>query len=151
MGFRTAELVGAALLDLQCGKLNPTGDIGVEGFEKEVGDRLGMPKQLTYRYRSPYFKHIFGSDGYASGYYTYLWAEVLDCDGFELFEERGIFDPATAKSFKENILEKGGSEDPMELYVRFRGSKPDVKGLLRHRGLLDENKDKANNAKVFYN
>ena len=151
MGFRTAELVGAALLDLQYGKLNPTGDIDVEGFEKEVGDRLGMPKQLTYRYRSPYFKHIFGSDGYASGYYTYLWAEVLDCDAFELFEERGIFDPATAKSFKENILEKGGSEDPMELYVRFRGSKPDVKGLLRHRGLLDENKDKANNAKVFYN
>lgn len=65
-----------------------------------------MPDELTFRYRSTYFKHIFGSDGYASGYYTYLWAEVLDTDGFELFKEKGVFDPATAKSFRENILEK---------------------------------------------
>lgn len=135
MGFMTAELVGAALLDLQYGKLNPEGDIDILEFEKQVGDKLGMPSQLTYRYRSPYFKHVFGSDGYASGYYTYLWAQVLDCDGFELFEENGIFDPATAKSFKENILEKGGSEDPMELYKKFRGHEPAVEALLRFRGL----------------
>lgn len=135
MGFMTAELVGAALLDLQYGKLNPEGDIDVLEFEKQVGDKLGMPSQLTYRYRSPYFKHIFGSDGYASGYYTYLWAQVLDCDGFELFEQNGIFDPATAKSFKENVLEKGGSEDPMELYKKFRGHEPAVEALLRFRGL----------------
>ncbi len=135
MGFMTAELVGAALLDLQYGKLNPEGDIDVLEFEKQVGDKLGMPSQLTYRYRSPYFKHVFGSDGYASGYYTYLWAQVLDCDGFELFEENGIFDPATAKSFKENVLEKGGSEDPMELYKKFRGHEPAVEALLRFRGL----------------
>ena len=131
MGFMTAELVGAALLDLQYGKLNPEGDIDVLEFEKQVGDKLGMPSQLTYRYRSPYFKHVFGSDGYASGYYTYLWAQVLDCDGFELFEQNGIFDPATAKSFKENVLEKGGSEDPMELYKKFRGHEPAVEALLR--------------------
>ena len=143
MGFRTTELVGAALLDLQYGKLNPEGDVDAAAFEQKVADDLGMPRQITYRYRSPYFKHIFGSDGYASGYYTYLWAEVLDCDGFEKFAENGIFDPATARSFRENILEKGGSADPMELYVTFRGHKPAVTGLLRHRGLLDESEPKV--------
>ena len=136
-GFATAELAGAALLDLQYGKLNPEADIDVLAFEKQVADELGMPAELTFRYRSPYFKHIFGSDGYASGYYTYLWAEVLDTDGFELFKEKGIFDPETAKSFKTNILEMGGSADPMELYVRFRGHEPGVEALLRNRGLAD--------------
>ena len=134
-GFMTAELAGAALLDLQYGKLNADGDVDVAAFEAKVSDQLGMPAQLTYRYRSPYFKHIFGSDGYASGYYTYLWAEVLDSDGFELFKEKGIFDPETAHKFKENILEKGGSEDPMKLYVNFRGQEPTVDALLRGRGL----------------
>lgn len=136
-GFATAELAGAALLDLQYGKLNPEGDIDVLAFEKKVADELGMPAELTFRYRSPYFKHIFGSDGYASGYYTYLWAEVLDTDGFELFKEKGIFDPATAKSFKSNVLEMGGSAEPMDLYVRFRGHEPSVDALLRNRGLAD--------------
>lgn len=134
-GFRTAELAGAALLDLEYGKLNPEGDIDIEAFEAQVSEKLGMPAQLTYRYRSPYFKHIFGSDGYASGYYTYLWAEVLDCDAFELFEQNGIFDPATAASFKTNILEAGASEDPMVLFKRFRGADPKVDGLLKKRGL----------------
>ena len=135
MGFTTAELAGAALLDLQYGKLNATEDVDIAAFESKVSAELGMPAELTYRYRSPYFKHIFGSDGYASGYYTYLWAEVLDTDGFELFKEKGIFDPETARKFKENVLEKGGSVDPMELYVNFRGHKPSVDALLRHRGL----------------
>ncbi len=134
-GFATAELCGAALLDLQFGKLNPEGDVDVVAFVDEVSKNLGMPKELTYRYRPTYFKHVFGSDGYASGYYTYLWAEVLDADGFGLFEEKGVFDPETAKSFKENILEKGDSEDPMELFVRFRGAEPKVDALLRNRGL----------------
>ena len=137
-GFTTAELVGAALLDLQYGKLNPEGDTDVAAFEKQVAEELGMPAELTFRYRSPYFKHIFGSDGYASGYYTYLWAEVLDSDGFELFKEKGIFDPETARKFKENVLEKGGSEDPMVLYVNFRGKEPSVDALLRNRGLEPE-------------
>ena len=137
MGFRTTELVGAALLDLCWGALNPAeGDtIDVDAFEQQVSEKLGMPREITYRYRSPYFKHVFGSDGYASGYYTYLWAEVLDTDGFELFKEKGVFDPETAKSFKENVLEMGGSEDPNVLYKRFRGHEPSVDALLRHRGL----------------
>ena len=136
-GFATAELAGAALLDLQYGKLNSEEDIDVLAFERKVADELGMPAELTFRYRSPYFKHIFGSDGYASGYYTYLWAEVLDTDGFELFKEKGIFDPETAKSFKTNVLEMGGSAKPMDLYVRFRGQEPKVDALLRNRGLAD--------------
>lgn len=135
-GFATTELVGAALLDLQYGKLNPTEDIDVVGFEKQVAENLKMPAEVQFRYRSPYFKHIFGSDSYASGYYTYLWAEVLDSDGFELFKEKGVFDPETAKSFKENILEMGGSEDPMTLFVRFRGHEPQPEALLRGRGLI---------------
>ena len=135
-GFATTELVGAALLDLQYGKLNPTEDIDVVAFEKKVAEDLKMPAEVQFRYRSPYFKHIFGSDGYASGYYTYLWAEVLDSDGFELFKEKGVFDPETAKSFKENILEMGGSEDPMTLFVRFRGHQPQPEALLRGRGLI---------------
>ena len=139
-GFTTTELAGAALLDLQWGKVNPDGDIDVDAFEKQVADKLQMPSQVQFRYRSPYFKHVFGSDGYASGYYTYLWAEVLDADGFELFKEKGIFDPATAQAFKENILEKGGSEDPMELFVKFRGHEPSVDALLRNRGLIEPEK-----------
>ncbi len=135
-GFMTAELCGAALLDLEFGELNPNGPVDVMAFEKQVTEKLGMPKQLTYRYRPTYFKHVFGSDGYASGYYTYLWAEVLDTDAFELFKEKGVFDPATAASFKKNILEAGGSEDPMELFVRFRGQQPSVQPLLRNRGLI---------------
>lgn len=134
-GFMATELVGAALLDLQYGKLNVSEDIDIAAFERKVAEDLGMPAEVQFRYRSPYFRHIFGSDGYASGYYTYLWAEVLDCDGFELFKEKGIFDPETAKSFKTNVLEAGGSSDPMELYVKFRGHEPNVDALLRHRGL----------------
>ena len=135
-GFSTTELAGAALLDLQYGKLNPTSDIDIAAFETQVANKLGMPSQLTFRYRSPYFKHIFGSDGYASGYYTYLWAEVLDTDGFELFKEKGIFDPSTAESFRKNVLEVGGSVDPMDTYVKFRGREPQVDALLRNRGLV---------------
>jgi len=137
-GFTTTELAGAALLDLQWGKLTDSENIDIEAFEQEVAKKLNMPKEVQYRYRSPYFKHVFGSDGYAAGYYTYLWAEVLDTDGFELFKEKGIFDPATAKAFKENILEMGGSDDPMELYVKFRGKKPTPEALLRNRGLISE-------------
>ena len=134
-GFATTELVGAALLDLQFGKLNPDGGIDIAEFEKNVASTLKMPAEVQFRYRSPYFRHVFGSDGYASGYYTYLWAEVLDTDGFELFKEKGIFDPATAKKFKETVLESGGSVDPMDLYVTFRGHRPSVDALLRNRGL----------------
>lgn len=134
-GFAMAERVSAALLDLHFGRLNPDGDTDVEAFEKKVTEELGVPAELTYRYRPTYFKHVFGSDEYSSGYYTYMWAEVLDTDGFELFKEKGIFDPETAKKFRENVLEKGGSVDPMTLYVNFRGSEPKVDALLRKHGL----------------
>lgn len=136
-GFATTELCGASLLDLAFGELNPTEAVDVTAFEQQVSEQLGMPAQLTYRYRPAYFKHVFGSDQYASGYYTYLWAEVLDSDGFELFKEKGVFDPETAASYLHNILEPGDSEDPMTLFVRFRGHKPAVDALLRNRGLAD--------------
>ena len=134
-GFAATELVGAALLDIEWHKVNYAKDIDVKAFERSVARRLGKPDEVQFRYRSPYFKHIFGSTQYACGYYTYLWAEVLDADGFELFKEKGIFDPATAKAYRENILEPGDSEDPMVLYKRFRGQEPSVEPLLKNRGL----------------
>lgn len=134
-GFATTELAGAALLDIEWHKLNDGKDVNVAEFEANVAKKLGLPEELTFRYRSTYFKHIFGSDGYAAGYYTYLWAEVLDTDGFELFKEKGIFDKATADAFRTNILEMGGSDDPMKLYKQFRGQEPNPDALLRNRGL----------------
>ena len=132
-GFMTTELAGAALLDLEWGQTDGNG-IDVPTFEAQVTKKIGMPEEITYRYRSPYFKHIFGDDGYASGYYTYLWAQVLEADAWELFKEKGIFDKKTAASFKKNILESGDTEDPMVLFKRFRGHEPDAKALLRLRG-----------------
>lgn len=135
MGFMTTELAGAALLDLKWGHLNPEGDIDVDAFENQVADELGMPAQLTFRYRSPYFKHIFGDDGYASGYYTYLWAEVFDADAYELFREKGVFNPELAGKIK-HILESGAAEDPMVLYESFAGRKPSADAILHQRGLV---------------
>ena len=132
-GFVTTELAGAALLDLEWGQTDGE-NVNVPEFEVAVAKKIGMPEEITYRYRSPYFKHIFGDDGYASGYYTYLWSQVLEADAWELFEQKGIFDPATAASFKKNILESGDTEDPMVLFERFRGHKPDAHALLRLRG-----------------
>jgi peptidyl-dipeptidase Dcp len=134
-GFITTELVGAALLDLEWHKVNYCKDINVKAFEKSVANRLDLPKEIQFRYRSPYFKHIFGSDQYASGYYTYLWAEVLDCDGFELFKEKGIFNHDVAKAYLENVLEQGDGQDPMVLYKNFRGHAPSADALLKMRGL----------------
>ncbi len=136
MGFMTAELAGAALLDLAWGHYNPEtdGPVDVEAFEAKVAEKLGMPAELTFRYRSPYFKHIFGDEGYASGYYTYLWAEVLDADAFELFKEKGAFDPESAAKMK-TLLESGGSQDPMVLYETFRGHRPEPAAVIRQRGL----------------
>ena len=134
-GFITTELAGAALLDLEWGQSD--GNTDVPEFEVAVAEKIGMPNEITYRYRSPYFKHIFGDDGYASGYYTYLWSQVLEADAWELFEQNGIFDPETAAKFKATILETGDTEDPMVLFERFRGHKPDAHALLRLRGFED--------------
>ena len=103
-------------------------------FENELRAQLGFIPEIEYRYRTSNFAHIFGWE-YAVGYYSYLWAEVLDCDAFELFIERGIFDTETAASFKK-LLEMGGSKDPMREYRHFRGAEPCTAALLRTRGLI---------------
>lgn len=131
-GFMTTELAGAALLDMKYGEQAEVADPAA--FEAAVAKEIGMPDEITFRYRSPYFKHIFGDEGYASGYYTYIWAQVLEADGWELFEEKGVLDPKTAASYKKNILESGDTEDAMVLFTRFRGHKPDAEALLRLRG-----------------
>ncbi len=134
-GFATAEYVAASLLDMKWHTLTEAEEKDALAFEAEVMDEIGMIPTIITRYRTPYFNHIWGG-GYSSGYYSYLWAEVLDADAFEYFEEKGIFDPELARSYRENLLEPGGSEHPMELYLRFRGQEPSVEPLLERRGLL---------------
>lgn len=134
-GFETVELVAAALLDMEYHMLNDYTGFDANTFEKAVAEKIGLIPEITFRYRSTYFNHVF-SGGYAVGYYSYLWAEVLDADGFEAFKEKGIFDEATGRSFRKNILEMGGSEEPMTLYKRFRGAEPNPEALLRNRGLI---------------
>ncbi len=133
-GFMTTELCAASILDMKWHELQSVEDVDIEAFEKQACQEMGLIDEIIPRYRTTYFNHIFNS-GYSAGYYSYLWAEVLDKDAFELFKEKGIFDPATAMSFRKNILEKGGSEEPMVLYKRFRGAEPDPDALLRARGL----------------
>jgi peptidyl-dipeptidase Dcp len=133
-GFETTELVAAALLDMDWHTITKNQDFDVRLFERSAMDSIGLISEIVPRYRSTFFNHIF-SGGYSAGYYAYLWAEVLDADAFNLFQEKGVFDAATATSFRKNILEKGNSEDPMVLYRRFRGSEPNPEALLKRRGL----------------
>ena len=139
MGFMTTELVGAALMDLFWHKKAWTAEdaknIDVKAFEQDVKNQLNMPALVEFRYRSPYFKHVFASDEYACGYYTYLWSQVLEADGYMAFEKAGCFDKATADAFKK-LLESGDTVDPMVLYKNFRGQEPNATALLRNRGLL---------------
>ena len=132
-GFMTTELAAAAMLDLKWHMVSAV-PADVESFEAEACKQMGLIDEIIPRYRSTYFAHIF-SGGYSAGYYSYLWAEVLDKDAFELFMEKGIFDTETSMSFRRNILEMGGSDEPMELYRRFRGADPDPAALVRARGL----------------
>lgn len=132
-GFMTTELLAAAILDMEMHCLTTMEGFDVLQFEKQLMDKLGLIPQIAPRYRSTYFNHIMG--GYAAGYYSYIWAERLDTDAFEAFKEHGLFDQATATSFRKNILEKGGSDDPMKLYVTFRGEEPSLDALLKTRGL----------------
>ncbi len=97
--------------------------------------KIGLIPEIVVRYRIPYFSHVFAG-GYSSGYYSYLWAEVLDADAFEAFKEAGLFDPATAKAFRDNVLSRGGTDDPMTLYRNFRGKEPDVEPMMRRKGLI---------------
>ena len=133
-GFEVTEFISASILDMDWHTITEKKDYDVMAFEKQSLERMHMIPQIVVRYRSPYFAHIF-SGGYSAGYYSYAWAEVLDADAFEAFKEHGIFDRATANSFRENILSKGGTEDPMKMYVRFRGQEPTTDAMLKRRGL----------------
>lgn len=133
-GFVTTEFLAAGLLDMRLHELDNMDNFDVREFEKQVAEELGLPAEICYRYRSTNFTHIFAND-YCAGYYSYLWAEVLDADAFDAFVENGVFDKATADAFRTNVLEMGASEDPMTLYVRFRGAQPNPDALLRGRGL----------------
>ncbi|GHV42986.1 dipeptidyl carboxypeptidase II [Bacteroidia bacterium] len=134
-GFTTCELTAAALLDMFWYSLETSDLQDVNAFENDVLKKINMTPYIVPRYRSTYFTHVFGG-GYSAGYYGYLWAEVLDSDAFAAFEESGnLFNPELAKKFKENILEKGGTEDPSVLYRNFRGKDANPEYLLKKRGL----------------
>ena len=134
-GFATTEYLAASYLDMDWHTLENLEGITAKTFEKKSMQDIGLIDEIISRYRSPYFRHIFAG-GYSAGYYSYLWAEVLDADAFQAFKESGdIFDAATAQSFRQNVLEKGGSEDPMGLYLKFRGKEPGPEALLQRRGL----------------
>ncbi len=132
-GFMTTELLAAAILDMNLHNLKEVKDLDVVAYEKQAMDQLGLIPEIAPRYRTTYFNHIIG--GYAAGYYSYLWANVLDNDAFEAFKEHGIFDKATATAFRSNVLEKGDSEDPMTLYKNFRGAEPQLEPMLKNRGM----------------
>ena len=135
-GFATVEYLAASFLDMDWHTVTSTTEQHAPAFEEASMERIKLPKEIVSRYRSPYFTHIFGpGGGYASGYYGYIWADVLVADAYEAFKEKGIFDQATARSFRTNILEKGGTEEAMTLYKRFRGREPSVEPLLVKRGL----------------
>jgi peptidyl-dipeptidase Dcp len=111
------------------------GNLDVPAFENASMDRIGLIPQIPPRYRSTYFQHSM-TGGYTAGYYSYIWAEVLDADAFRAFKEKGdIFDKETAARFRKCILEKGGAKDAMEMYVDFRGKEPTIDALLDDRGL----------------
>lgn len=135
MGFTTTEFVAAALLDMDYHTQREMKEIDVREFEKQSMAKIGLIDEIIPRYRSTYFSHIF-SGGYSAGYYAYLWAEVLDADAFQAFVEKGIFDKETAKLFRDNVLSKGNSEDPMTLYKKFRGAEPNPVYLLKNRGFI---------------
>lgn len=132
-GFMTTELLAAAILDMNLHNLTDIKGIDVVAYEKEAMNQLGLISEIAPRYRTTYFNHIIG--GYAAGYYSYLWANVLDNDAFEAFKEHGIFDKKTADLFRHNVLAKGDSEDPMTLYKNFRGAEPQLEPMLKNRGM----------------
>ncbi len=135
-GFATLEYLAASYLDMAYHTVQDTIPIeDINAFEKNVMERIGLITEIIPRYRSTYFQHIF-SGGYSSGYYSYMWAEVLDADAFEAFKETSLFDRKTATAFRTNILQRGGTEEAMVLYKRFRGREPKITPLLKRRGLL---------------
>jgi peptidyl-dipeptidase Dcp len=134
-GFVNTELLSASLLDMDYHSIKDTADIDVSAFENASLARMGMIPEIIVRYRSTIFNHVFGG-GYNAGYYSYTWAAVLDADAFQAFKETGdVYNPKVAKAFRQNILERGDSDDPMKLYRTFRGAEPNPDALLKKRGL----------------
>jgi peptidyl-dipeptidase Dcp len=137
-GFATVEFVASALVDLEFHTQPASASADVRAFERRELDKIGMPTEISMRHRPPQFGHVFSGGYYASGYYSYMWSEVMDADAFGAFEEAGdIFDPAVAKRLHDDIYSSGGSRDPEDAYVAFRGREPEPDALLRRRGLLD--------------
>ncbi|WP_026607739.1 M3 family metallopeptidase [Methylocapsa acidiphila] len=137
-GFATVEFAASALVDLGLHMEPEPEKLDVLAYEKKELERLGMPEAIVMRHRTPHFQHIFSGDGYSSGYYSYLWSEILDADGFEAFEESGdIFDPAIAARLRDYVYAAGYSRDPHAAYQGFRGRAPSPEALLRKRGLAD--------------
>lgn len=133
-GFSTIEYLASAFVDMELHALEDQGELDVDAFERGTLDRLGMPREIMMRHRIPHFMHIMG--GYAAGYYSYMWSEVMDADAFAAFEETGdAFDKATAKKLHKFIYSGGNQRDPLEAYVAFRGRPPEIKGMLKKRGL----------------
>jgi len=135
MGFATVEYMSACYLDMDWHTLTDPVEQDPVAFENASLKKIGLIPEIVVRYRSPYFQHIF-SGGYSAGYYSYIWSEVLDADAFQAFKETSLFDQATARYFRENVMAKGGSEDAMELYKRFRGREPKVEPVLKRKGFL---------------
>lgn len=133
-GFATVEYLAASFLDMDYHSQTKPITLDANTFEKNSMKKIGLIDAIIPRYRTTYFQHIF-SGGYSSGYYSYIWSGVLDTDAFEAFKTTTLFNPEKAKLFRKNVLEKGGTEDPMVLYKRFRGAEPSVEPLLRKRGL----------------
>lgn len=136
-GFATSELAAASILDMRWHELAKYDDVNVDEFEAKVAKEIGLIPQITFRYQSTYFNHIFGGSGYDSGYYGYLWSEVLDKDAFSIFQNspNGVWDKELAFKFKQTFLERGGSEEPMVLYHEFAGRDPQSDAMLKARGL----------------
>ena len=137
MGFTTVEFVAAAFLDMDYHTQTQEQKYDVNAFEDASMKKIGLISEIIPRYKSTYYSHIFSSiEGYAAGYYSYLWSEVLDTDAFQAFAEKGVFDKETAKLFRDNVLSKGNTDDPMALYVKFRGAEPNPIYLLKNRGFV---------------
>lgn len=145
-GFATVEYLAAAYLDLDYHNRTEPLTQNVIDFEKASMDKLGLINSIIPRYRSTYYSHIF-SGGYSAGYYSYIWSGVLDTDAFDAFKTSSLFDQKNAKSFRTNILEKGGTLDAMQMYKNFRGAEPSIEPLLRKRG-LDKKEVKLENNKI---
>lgn len=137
-GFATVEFVASALMDMEFHSRPAAAISDVRAFERATMEKIGMPAEIAMRHRPTQFGHIFSGDHYAAGYYSYMWSEVMDADAFGAFEETGdIFDPETARRLHDDIYSSGGSRDPEEAYIAFRGRRPEPGALLRRRGLLE--------------